>query len=555
MTGADLIVHALEAEGVTTLFGYPGGAILPFYDALRTSSQLEHILVRHEQAAALAANGYARTSGKVGVCVATSGPGATNLLTGIADAYLDSVPLVALTGQVPLTMLGQDAFQEVDVVGMSMPVVKHNFLVRDARELPRIIHEAFELARSGRPGPVLIDLPKCVMLGDGGDIDDAPRATPSHETDLSELDEAQALLAAAKRPLVYGGGGIRIGNAVDEFRAFVEALNLPTVLTLQALGALPTEAPQFLGMLGMHGLKAANIAVHECDLLVVIGARFDDRVTGKLEAFAPNAKVIHLDIDRAELGKRRAPDAAIAGELRDTLPALANGAQWEDTDHWSAHCEHNATQWAWQYDAPGDLVYAPRFLRDLSNATPERTVISCDVGQHQMWVAQHYGFEHPRDHLTSGGLGTMGFGLPAAMGAHFARPDHTIINVSGDGSFQMNLQELATVARYRLPIKIVILDNQCLGMVRQWQELFLEGRYSEVDLSDNPDFCKIAEAFGIPSMRLAAADAEPQAIADLLAADGPVLLHVLIDNAANVWPMVPPGAANHQMIEAAPCTT
>jgi acetolactate synthase-1/2/3 large subunit len=551
--GATHLAQALLAEGVDTLFGYPGGAILPFYDALR-DTEISHILCRHEQAAALAAGGYARCSGKVGVCVATSGPGATNLLTGIADAWLDSVPLVALTGQVPTAMMGQDAFQEVDMVGMTMPIVKHSFLVRRAEDMAHTIREAFRIARSGRPGPVLVDLPKDALLGEAGAWRDAPRTEESPSLDLTELSKALTLLAQAQRPLIYGGGGIRLGEATEAFRTLVDATGCPTVLTLQGLGALAPSHPQNLGMLGMHGLKAANLAVQQCDPLIVCGARFDDRVTGKLDAFAPDARVIHLDIDRSEFGKRRRPDATLAGSLRDTLAALTPRASWTDRIGWASWCRETAARAAWRYDAPGPAVYAPRFLRKLSEALPARAVVSCDVGQHQMWVAQHMAFDHPRDHLTSGGLGTMGFGMPAAMGVAFARPDDLSVLVSGDGSFQMNLQELATIAARKLPIKMVLLDNQSLGMVRQWQELFLQGRYSEVDLSDNPDFCRLAEAFGIRTLRLAHADQEQSAIEALLAEPGPCLLHVLIDTAANVWPMVPPGGANHEMLEE-PCTT
>ncbi|MGH8078263.1 MAG: acetolactate synthase 2 catalytic subunit, partial [Lysobacter sp.] len=495
MNGSQWLVHALVAEGVDTLFGYPGGAIMPFYDALYGSS-LRHILVRHEQGAAFAANGYARASGRVGVCVATSGPGASNLVTGIADAMLDSVPMVVITGQVPTTLMGTDAFQEIDVFGMTMPIVKHSFLPRSAEELPEMLREAFRLARSGRPGPVLIDLPKNVQTADASRL-------PMHEpaavdripvADWPSMVAALELLSKARKPLVYGGGGIVLGDAVAEFRAFVGAVQVPTVLTLRGLGALPAAHPLNLGMLGMHGTREANMAVQEADLLVVVGARFDDRATGKLAEFAPNAKIVHLDLDRAELNKLRRADAPVHGDLRSSLNALA--AALPECSVWRTTCLERKQRHAARYNAPGHSVYAPALLKRLSELAPD-AVVSCDVGQHQMWVAQHWRFNDPRKHLTSGSLGAMGFGLPAALGAQLANPEDQVICVSGDGSFLMNVQELATIGRYNLPIKIVLLDNQRLGMVRQWQELFFERRYSETDLSDNPDFVALTASFGI----------------------------------------------------------
>jgi acetolactate synthase-1/2/3 large subunit len=550
VNGAQLVVDALIDEGVDLVFGYPGGAILPLYDALY-DAPIRHVLTRHEQAAVFAAEGYARASGKVGVAIATSGPGATNLITGIADAFLDSVPLVCLTGQVPTAMMGADAFQEVDLLGITMPIVKHSFLVRDPAQLRRTLHQAFHLARSGRPGPVLVDLPKDVLLAAiDASLPAAPLDDPGPEpAGPDELAAARALLAAAERPVIYGGGGIFLGGAVDAFRDFVEASGAPTVLTLKGLGALPADHPQLLGMLGMHGLKAPNLAVQGCDLLIAVGARFDDRVTGQLERFAPGARVIHLDVDPAEVGKRRGPDAPVIGALGASLRALAAPLRCEA---WRESCLALREAHAWDYDAPGEGVYAPRWLRDLSRAAAARgseTFIASDVGQHQMWIAQHWRHTRPEHHLSSGGLGAMGFSLPAAIGAALARPDATVISISGDGGFQMNLQELATVLRCRLPLKIVILDNARLGMVRQWQELFLEERYAETDLSDNPDFVRIAEAYGIPAFRLERAADEADAITRLLEAEGPILAHVRIDPRANVWPFVPPGGANDHMLE------
>ncbi|RNF81915.1 acetolactate synthase 2 catalytic subunit [Montanilutibacter psychrotolerans] len=546
MNGSQWLVHALAAEGVDTLFGYPGGAIMPFYDALY-GSDLKHILVRHEQGAAFAANGYARASGRVGVCVATSGPGATNLVTGIADAMLDSVPMVVITGQVPTTLMGTDAFQEVDVFGMTLPVVKHSFLPRRVDELPSVLAEAFRLARSGRPGPVLIDLPKNVQTADAAHLPmhrplpiDAP-----HSACPVALLAAVELLSNARRPVVYGGGGIALGDAVAEFRSFVGATQIPTVLTLRGIGALADDHPLNLGMLGMHGTRAANQAVQQADLLVVVGARFDDRATGKVAEFAPGAKVIHLDLDAAEIGKLRAADVALRGELRTSLDALATAMP--ECSAWRATCVENKRRHAARYDAPGESVFAPALLRRMSQLAPS-AVVACDVGQHQMWVAQHWAFNDPRRHLTSGALGAMGFGLPAAIGAQLSCADAQVVCVSGDGSFLMNVQELATLGRYQLPVKIVLIDNQRLGMVRQWQQLFFEQRYSETDLSDNPDFVALAVAFGVQAMHVDRADRVEDAIAQLLAAPGPALLHVAIDAEANVWPLVPPNRNNAQML-------
>lgn len=556
MNGARWLAQALAAEGVDTLFGYPGGTIMPFYDALH-GSDLKHILVRHEQGAAFAANGYARASGRVGVCVATSGPGASNLVTGIADAMLDSVPMVCITGQVATSLMGTDAFQELDVFGMTLPIVKHSFLARSVDDLPRMVGEAFRLARSGRPGPVLIDLPKDVQNADASHLAaHAPLPVdPTPAAPDASYHEAAALIAHARKPLVYGGGGIALGGAVESFRAFVEGSQIPAVLTLKGLGALPADHALNLGMLGMHGNRAANMSVQECDLLIVVGARFDDRATGKLAEFAPNARVVHMDLDACEIGKLRHADAGVRGCLRRSLDALTpaitaqlQGRNGGTRRAWRDTCLQRKRECAPRYDAPGETVYAPALLRALSERAPQ-AVVACDVGQHQMWVAQHWRFDDPRKHLTSGGLGAMGFGVPAALGAQLENPSATVVCVSGDGSFLMNVQELATIARYRLPVKIVLLDNQALGMVRQWQELFFERRYSEIDLSDNPDFCAIAAAFGIKAMYVDRADSVDEALDYMLQTPGPVLLHVAIDQAANVWPLVPPNHNNAQMLD------
>jgi acetolactate synthase I/II/III large subunit len=546
MKGAQFLIKALEREGVEVIFGYPGGAIMPVYDAL-IDSKIRHILVRHEQAAALAADGYARASGKVGVCMATSGPGATNLVTGIANAYMDSVPVVAITGQVATSLMGTDAFQEVDIFGITLPVVKHSFLVRTAAELPEIVHEAFRIARSGRPGPVLIDLPKDIANTVAEyEFDGNAKSEVTAAPESSSVAYAKQLLRASERPVAYVGGGVGMAKAIDELKSFVETTRIPVVATLKGLGSIPTRHELALGMMGMHGTKAANHAVQESDLLICIGARFDDRATGRLNGFAPHAKVIHLDVDAAEIGKLRHADAPVTGNLRDSLEALTTPLEIEP---WRRKCLGMKESNVWNYDAPGTEVYAPDFLKRLSERAGENCIVACDVGQHQMWVAQHFHFTNPAQHLTSGGLGTMGFGLPAAIGAQFAFPDSTVINVSGDGSIMMNLQEFATLRRYELPIKIVLFDNSALGMVRQWQELFHDRRYSEVDLSDNPDFALVAQSMGLASFRVERRNEVDAAIDQLLAARGPILAHVIIHQEANVWPIVGPGKSNSEMMD------
>lgn len=549
-SGAELMIEALHQQGVKTVFGYPGGAIMPLYDQLPDSG-IQHILVRHEQAAALAADAYGRVTGEPGVCLATSGPGATNLLTGIANAHLDSAPLVAITGQVPTTMMGTDAFQEVDIFGMSLPIVKHSFIIRDAASLPGILDEAFDIARSGRPGPVLVDIPKdiCQQQVSTQQLHSpTPKEVRQSETSTVDAANLQAcidLISEAQRPLLYLGGGIRIANAHQALRQWLGTSGIPTVCTLQALGSLPKNNPAFLGMLGMHGSPAANKAVQSCDLLIVIGARFDDRATGFLAQFAPNAKVIHIDADRAEISKLRAADIHIVAPLTHVfrelmLPTLA-------ISNWQQQCSEWRQESQPRYDAPGQHIYAPALLKRLSELAPE-AIITCDVGQHQMWVAQHCAFLTPRHHLTSGGLGTMGYGLPAAIGAKLAKPDALVICVSGDGSFMMNIQELATLRRYQIDIRMILLDNSCLGMVRQWQELFFQQNYSEVDLSDNPDFCQVTQSFGIQAFSIHNRNHVEAGLHRLLNHQGPCLMHVPIDAKANVWPLVPPGCSNEEMM-------
>lgn len=516
MNGAQWVVHALRTQGVDTVFGYPGGAIMPVYDALYDGG-VEHLLCRHEQGAAMAAIGYARATGKTGVCIATSGPGATNLITGLADALLDSIPIVAITGQVAAPFIGTDAFQEVDVLGLSLACTKHSFLVQSLDELPRVIAEAFQVANSGRPGPVLVDIPKDIQMAQG-DLD--PHfSTVADEMAFPQAEVAQALqmLAQSQQPMLYVGGGVGMAQAVPALREFLAVTRMPATCTLKGLGVVDADYPYYLGMLGMHGTKAANLAVQECDLLIAVGARFDDRVTGKLNTFAPHAKVIHMDIDPAELNKLRQAHIGLTGDLNCLLPALQQPLA---IDGWRERSAALRAEHAWRYDHPGEAIYAPLLLKQLSDRKPADSVVTTDVGQHQMWSAQHMTYTRPENFITSSGLGTMGFGLPAAVGAQVARPNDTVICISGDGSFMMNVQELGTVKRKQLPLKIVLLDNQRLGMVRQWQQLFFQERYSETTLTDNPDFLTLASAFGIPGQHITRKDQVEAALDTMLSSQG-----------------------------------
>ncbi len=548
-SGAQLLLESIAAQGVDMIFGYPGGAIMPVYDVLPKVKELRHILCRHEQGCGMAAIGYARATGKVGTAFATSGPGATNLVTAIADAYLDSVPVVFVTGQVTSDLMGTDAFQEVDIFGITLPIVKHSYIARDPADIPGMVAEAYFIAAEGRPGPVLIDLPKDVANALTTERHKW-RPYPKVKPEMGQSDwikKAEKLIQEAKKPLFYIGGGIAQGDGVAELRDLVERTEIPVVSTLKGLGSLPSDHPFYLGMLGMHGLKAANYAVQECDLLIVAGARFDDRATGKLDTFAPDAKVIHMDIDVAEIDKLRKTNVYLDGSLKKNLAALNPGRS--RCDEWRKLCFDRRTEHEWDYNAPGTMVYAPKLLHDLSRRAPDSAIFTCDVGQHQMWVAQHCYFDDPKDHITSGGLGTMGFGLPAGLGAKLGAPDRTVITVSGDGSIMMNIQELATLFRYDIPVKIVLLDNSVLGMVRQWQEVFFDKNYSETNLSDNPDFALVAKAFQIDAFTVNTRDEVDAGIDRLLAAKGPILMHVKIDPNENVWPLVPPGRSNADMME------
>ncbi|RXJ72201.1 acetolactate synthase 2 catalytic subunit [Veronia nyctiphanis] len=546
MTGAQHVVAALRQQGVSTIFGYPGGAIMPVYDALYDGG-VEHILCRHEQGAAIAAIGYARSTGDIGVCLATSGPGATNLITGLADAMLDSVPVVAITGQVASPLIGTDAFQEIDVLGLSLACTKQSYLVTDPSELTSVLAEAFAVAKEGRPGPVLVDIAKDVQLAPIGQDAAEPVVLPTLPLpELTSFEQANALISASERPVVYVGGGVQMADATDTLREYLAHTKMPATTTLKALGTLDPAYDYHLGMLGMHGTKTANLAVQQSDLLIAIGARFDDRVTGKLDTFAPHAKIIHIDIDAAEFNKLRRVNVALRGELNEVIPHLGEPT---DISQWQTDVKTMLGDFGWRYDHPGEAIFAPLLLKQLSETMPDSTVVSTDVGQHQMWVAQHVSPRRPENLLTSAGLGTMGFGLPAAMGAKVARPDDQVVLVSGDGSFMMNVQELGTLKRRGIPVKIVLLDNQRLGMVRQWQELFFEKRYSETNLSDNPDFVKLASAFDIPGKTITRKEEVQPALEEMLNSETAYLLHVQISEEENVWPLVPPGAANQDMLE------
>ncbi|MCG9544860.1 acetolactate synthase 2 catalytic subunit [Vibrio sp. Isolate33] len=546
MKGAELVVSALKQQGIETVFGYPGGAIMPIYDALYDGG-VEHILCRHEQGAAMAAIGMARATQDVAVCMATSGPGATNLVTGLADAFMDSIPLVAITGQVASSHIGTDAFQEMDVIGMSLSCTKHSYLVTDIEELAPTLAEAFVVAKSGRPGPVIVDIAKDVQLAEAPVKtlpEFTPPAIPVATTDA--IEQAQYFLSQSTRPVLYVGGGVQLAKATDAVREFLRLNPMPAVSTLKGLGTIERDDPHYLGMLGMHGTKAANLVVQESDLLIVVGARFDDRVTGKLDTFAPHAKVIHIDIDAAEFSKLRLANAPIRGDINKIMPQLELS---QDISSWVHHSEGLRSSFKWRYDHPGDLIFAPLLLKQLSDMMPASSIVSTDVGQHQMWAAQHIQPRDPQNFITSAGLGTMGFGLPAAMGASVGRPDDQSILISGDGSFMMNVQELGTLKRRQIPVKMVLLNNSRLGMVRQWQSLFFDGRHSETILDDNPDFVMLAKAFDIPGKTITRKEEVEPALKEMLESKTAYLLHVLIDEEENVWPLVPPGASNSEMLE------
>ena len=551
-TGAKLLIESLQREGTDTLFGYPGGSVLPIYDELY-DSPLRHILVRHEQAAAHAADGYARASGRVGVCLATSGPGACNLVTGIATAYMDSVPIVAITGQVPTTMLGNDAFQESDIQGITMPITKHNYLVKETSDIPRVVKEAFYIAGTGRKGPVLIDLPKDVNTRSVKEPVVPEKVVlrgynPTYKGHKRQIDKAIELIMAAERPLIYAGGGVISSNASPELVAFASGHGIPVTTTLMGLGCIPCDHPLNLGMLGMHGTEYANFAVTECDLLIAIGARFDDRVTGRIETFAPHAKVIHIDIDPAEIGKNKHVDVPIVGDTKAVLTDMIAGlAKKNACEAWQKRIRHWKQNHPLRYGNGNGCLHPQFILQQMNELLKGDAVIVSEVGQNQMWTAQYFCFRHPRTWITSGGLGTMGYGFPAAIGAHFARPDVPVFDVAGDGSIQMNIQEMGTVAQYRIPVKIAILNNMYLGMVRQWQELFYDRRYSYTELPP-VEFVKIGQAYGIDGIKVESCDEVMPALKAAVDCDGPFVLDFRIEREENVFPMVPAGAAINEMI-------
>ncbi|MBF8296535.1 MAG: acetolactate synthase, large subunit, biosynthetic type [Bacteroidetes bacterium] len=552
MTGAEIFVRCLIAEGVEVVFGYPGGATIGIYDALVDLSDIKHVLVRHEQGATHAAEGYAKATGKPGVVLVTSGPGATNTVTGIADAFMDSIPIVVFTGQVPLKLIGNDAFQEADIVGITRPITKHNYLVRDVRELTKTIKEAFFIATTGRPGPVLVDLPKDVMAQKG--VFEYPEKVelrsykPVTEGHPRQIKKAADLINAAKRPVLYVGGGVIQSDASDELRKLARTLQCPVTTTLHGLGAYPENDPLALGMLGMHGTWYSNVAVQYCDVLIAVGARFDDRVTGKVEAFAAEAKKIHIDIDPSAISKNVKVDVPIVGDVKSVLKKLIESIQPLETKDWLATIEQ------WKHEHPlryrsGEAIRAQYVIQKLGEITGGNAIVVTDVGQHQMWTAQFFHWVHPRSHITSGGLGTMGFSLPAAMGASFGRQDLPVISISGDGGFQMNSQEMATIVEHKLPVKVFVINNGFLGMVRQWQELFWRRRYSHVGLH-NPDFVKLAEAYGCTAYRVRQSSDVEEAIRKALAhKDGPVFVEFVVVQEDNVYPMIPAGQTVNEIID------
>jgi acetolactate synthase I/II/III large subunit len=563
MNGAEMVIKALGDQGVDVVFGYPGGAVLPIYDALFMQNQLRHVLVRHEQGAVHAAEGYARSTGKVGVVLVTSGPGATNAVTGLTDALMDSVPVVCLTGQVPTHLIGNDAFQEADTTGITRPCTKHNYLVKSIDDLPKTLHEAFYVARSGRPGPVVVDLPKDVLFATGTyrppeAIEQRKSYRPQTEPDPARIAAAVELIAHAKRPLFYAGGGIINSGppAVKLFRELVEMTGFPCTLTLMGLGAFPAADKRYLGLVGMHGTYESNLAMHDCDVMINVGARFDDRVTGKVAAFSPGSKKIHIDIDPSNINKNIRVDVPVVGDCAKVLEALiaalkarrfapdhaALGKWWKQIETWRKRdCLH--------YDQ-GDKIIKPQYaIERLHALTRDRdTYITTEVGQHQMWAAQLFKFEKPFHWMTSGGLGTMGYGLPAAVGVQIAHPDALVVDIAGEASILMNIQEMSTAVQYRLPVKVFIINNQYMGMIRQWQELLHGGRYSESYSSSLPDFVKLAEAFGARGLRATKPSELDEVIKEMIAIPGPVIADIATDQNENCFPMIPSGAAHNEMI-------
>jgi acetolactate synthase-1/2/3 large subunit len=564
MTGAEMVIKALADQGVDVVFGYPGGAVLPIYDALFKQNHIRHILVRHEQGAVHAAEGYARSTGKPGVVLVTSGPGATNAVTGLTDALMDSIPIVCLTGQVPTHLIGNDAFQECDTTGITRPCTKHNYLVKDVEKLARTMHEAFYVATSGRPGPVVVDLPKDIQFATGSY--EMPKSAahktykPTVKPDRARIEAAVDLLLNAKRPIVYAGGGvINAGpNASTLLAEFVRMTNIPCTLTLMGLGAFPANEPQFLGMLGMHGTYEANWAMHDCDVMLNIGARFDDRITGRLDAFSPGSTKIHIDIDPSSINKNVRADLPIIADagfaLEDLIKVFKARQKKIDQaalDRWWAQIDEWRAVKSLSFKTHETIIkpqHAIRRLYEKCVADGRDTFITTEVGQHQMWAAQHFDFQKPNRWMTSGGLGTMGYGLPAAVGVQLGNPDGLVIDIAGEASILMNIQELSTAVQYRLPVKVFILNNEYMGMVRQWQELLHGGRYSESYSEALPDFVKLGEAYGLKGLRATDMGNLDDTIDEMLAHDGPVIADIVVDKAENCFPMIPSGAAHNDML-------
>ncbi len=565
LKGADMFWEVLIKEGVEVVFGLPGGAVINIYDSYpKYKDKVKHVLVRHEQAAVHAADGYARSTGKPGVALVTSGPGGTNTVTGIATAYMDSSPVVVFTGQVPTALIGNDAFQEADIVGITRPCTKHNYLVKSTADLPRIIKEALYIASTGRPGPVLVDMPKDVIVGEAEFVypESVKRRgyNPNIKGHPAQVKKAVEAMIKAERPLIYAGGGINWSGAFDELKKLAETIHAPVTLTLMGLGAFPGDHPLFIGMLGMHGTYAANMAVTECDLLIAIGARFDDRVTGKVEDFAPDAVKIHIDIDPASISKNVVVDIPIVGDAKVVLNQILDELKKADVDwekkhrRWLERINYWMREYPLTYERSDQVIKPQMVVETIYDLTQGKAYICTEVGQHQMWAAQFYKHKYPRHFISSGGLGTMGFGFPAAIGVQVAHPDALVIDIAGDGSFQMNLQELATVAQYNLPVKVIIINNGYLGMVRQWQQLFFDRVYSETDISIQPDFVKLAEAYGIRGMRVEKPSELKTALKEAFEYKGAVVVDVRVDREENVLPMVPAGASVRQMILTEPKT-
>lgn len=554
LSGSEIFIECLRKENVEVLFGYPGGVVIPIFDKLYDADDIKFVLTRHEQGAAHAADGYARATGKTGVCIATSGPGATNLVTGIANAYMDSIPMVAFTGQVPMALIGTDAFQEADITGITRPITKHNFLISETSKMADIISEAFYIASTGRPGPVVVDLPKDVSTGV---IDFEWPETPSkpkgyripERADDSSIRKAADAIKASEKPFLYTGGGIIISGAERELLTFAERINAPVTTTLMGLGGFPASHPLWVGMPGMHGTYSANMAFSECDLVIAIGARFDDRVTGKIEGFAPNAEIIHIDMDPAAIAKNVKVDIPVVGNAKTVLSQLLEVVGKRERNGWNEHIDRMKASHPVAYSHEEGIIKPQYVVEQIYEVTGGDAIITTEVGQNQMWASLFYKFDKPRRFISSGGLGTMGYGFPAAIGAQLGKPGSVVFDIAGDGSIQMNIQELTTAVEQKLPVNVAILNNRFLGMVRQWQELFFNRRYSATDIEIQPDFVKLAEAYGAHGIRVEKPEDVRAAIEESISIKGPVFLDFVVSREENVWPMVAPGVPISDVME------